>query len=430
MANLYNQNILIKIETILKGQEKIREATKNYQAMGGIFEGVTRQVVSGAAKQDAALTALARKQKFIAEQSNRMRINTNQVTKAMSSQGLVFDKLGNVTDRAGRSVTNVNRVMNKGASDTKRFKMELLSVMFFGMMLNRTLMGLIKTSLEWLGINEIVSLGLGLLFLPIAEFLLDYALGFLNWVTDLNEEEKKFYGTLVLVGIALSGALMLFGQIGLGLAGVAKLFGSAGTAATVATGKVAFFQTALRKTVGALVGVTITWAGFSYIRSGIEQGSLLKELTGILMMGIGLGVVGLTFAGVAGGLIGFTLGIGIGLIISWSIQQNKYESDLAKRMANKEYGTATAVEEVSRGFSPTGGQGTSIGAWTQPVVPDFKLNLNPGLMTSNKGSNFGQGTNVNLYNTYNISGVSSPNDVQEMIDLSNAKLTEDVRRSV
>ena len=71
------------------------------------------------------------------------------------------------------------------------FKMEMLGVMFFGMSLVRVFNGLIKTSLDWFGITEIMSTALGILFLPVAELVLEWALAFLEWVGNLTDRQKK-----------------------------------------------------------------------------------------------------------------------------------------------------------------------------------------------------------------------------------------------
>ena len=76
------------------------------------------------------------------------------------------------------------------------------------------------------------------------------------------------------------------------------------------------------------MGVAITIASISLISEGISEGSLAKELIGILGTGIGLGTVGAVF-GPGGAIIGFTLGVGIGLIIDWTIKQNNFK-DKAK----------------------------------------------------------------------------------------------------
>jgi len=356
-----------------------------------------------------------------------MRMNTEALGR--------YNKEGKQFTNRGARMANRFRMMTHGA---RGFRMEMLGVMFFGMAMQRVLFGLLKTSKEWTGVNEILSTALGVLFLPIAEKLLEWALKFLNWVDQLSEKEKKTIGWFVLVGGAVGTLLFLIGTLSLGIGSMILAFnfskvativgslGQVGASATAAATKVATLKSILGKTILVAVGISIAWAGFTYIKKGIDEGSLLKEIIGVLLMGIGLGTaggaLGLTLLGVSSGVIGFTLGIGIGLIISWTIQKNKYESDLAKRMAEKQFGTATAVEAVSRGFSPTGGQGTYMGVESTPTLSSFQnMNISSSLIGA------GRTGNVTVSPTYNIT-IPDKKEFEDMLERNNRDMVNEFRR--
>lgn len=140
------------------------------------------------------------------EEYKRAQTSYNGFTKAQRRQ------VG-MSSRAALGIRNATHGM-------RGFKMEMLGVMFFGMSMMRVLGGLLRTSLEWTGVTEIMTTALGLLFLPVALMLLDWALMFLQYIGEMSEEKKKWIGMIVLAGIALGTLLMVFGTLMLGIGSV------------------------------------------------------------------------------------------------------------------------------------------------------------------------------------------------------------------
>lgn len=106
------------------------------------------------------------------------------------------------------------------AHGMRGFRMEMLSVMFFGMAMQRFFMGLLKPALEASGIFQIFGAVLKIVFLPIALALLDVLLPIFNWFMNLPAPVKMAIGVVVLFGAILGTLLMMFGQITLGLGGL------------------------------------------------------------------------------------------------------------------------------------------------------------------------------------------------------------------
>lgn len=156
--------------------------------------------------------------------------------KNFNQQGYKFNTLGGRTANGLRKMTHGMR----------GFRMEMLGVMFFGMSLTRMMGGLMGKSLEWTGVMEVMSSALGILFLPIAMQLLDWALLFLDWVGTLTEEQKKLIGTIVLIVGAFGLLLTIIGTLALGIGSVIQVFGGFGGA----VGPLAAFG----KAVGAIFG--------------------------------------------------------------------------------------------------------------------------------------------------------------------------------
>ncbi|KKL26531.1 hypothetical protein LCGC14_2394380 [marine sediment metagenome] len=171
--------------------------------------------------------------------------------------------------------------------------------------------------------------------MPLAEELLNWAIAFLDWVQELSPAQKKWIGIITLTVVALGGLLMVVGQVALGLAGIAWLVGAKNIAIfreaiLSTTGKVGLLKTALGKIVFVAVGITIAWAGFKFIKTGIEEGSILKELGGIVGVGLGVGAIGLSIGGPWGAGIGFVLGITGAIFIDWMMG-----GDVGKSIAKK-----------------------------------------------------------------------------------------------
>ncbi len=104
------------------------------------------------------------------------------------------------------------------------FKAEFLSVMFFGMGLQRFFTGLLKPALQVTGVFELWASVLQVLFLPIALAILDFLLPWFEVLLNLSDATKLFIGKIVLLGAALGIFLFLLGTIALGIAGVILVF--------------------------------------------------------------------------------------------------------------------------------------------------------------------------------------------------------------
>ena len=224
-----------------------------------------------------------------------------------------YNKEGRKFNTTGARMANRFRMMTHGA---RGFRMEMLGVMFFGMALQRVFSGLIKTSLEWMGVTEIFSQTLGILFLPIAEVVLEWALKFLNFVLKLTETQKKAIGWFVLVGIAVGTLIFLIGTLALGIGSMILAFnfssiatiigdkgiGGMGKAAKNAATKVGNLKTKLG-TIAKYAGATVL---FGLALKDAAEGEFVAAL-GDVLMGAGL-IVGGPW-GIAMGVIGLTLKI-------------------------------------------------------------------------------------------------------------------------
>jgi hypothetical protein len=121
---------------------------------------------------------------------------------------------GRVFNSTGGKMGNQLRMLTHGM---RGFRMEMLGVMFFGMMLTQTISGLLKPAMDATGMFELWGTMLMVLFLPIMIALLPYLISFMEWVINLPEGVKIAIGVIAILLLLLGGFLFLLGSIALGI---------------------------------------------------------------------------------------------------------------------------------------------------------------------------------------------------------------------
>lgn len=205
------QKVQVMLEYITKGAEMFRRNSEKFN------KGIEAQ---------AALTESLTKTQKANTNSTNMNATANKgfggVMRMGMSEFKQFNEQGRKFSTIGGAMANRMRLATHGL---RGFRMEMLGVMFFGMAMQRVFSGLLKTSLTWVGVTEIMTTALGILFLPVALMILDWAIAFLGWVNQLTEAQKLFIGKMVLAGIAIGAFLFLVGTLALGLGSLIQVFG-------------------------------------------------------------------------------------------------------------------------------------------------------------------------------------------------------------
>jgi len=269
----FQLNNIVKITTLYKaiGLEKFsREARK-------VNEAITRKQ---RAMQDA--TKMGRRYRETIENNRIAQKGFFDVMRMDSETFGKYIRQNRKFETIGGRIAGTLRRITHGA---RGFRMEMLGIMFFGMTLNRTLMGLIKTSMDWTGVTEIFTQTLGILFLPVAELLLDWSLYFLKAVTNLTDKQKKWIGMLVLGGAILGGFIMVVGTLALGIGSLIMAFGA------LATPMMLFF--------GLIAGISGYFLFNAWLKNSAENVDKLREKM------VNFGVSGEMFDLVKEKLIGF-----------------------------------------------------------------------------------------------------------------------------
>ena len=402
--------------------------------------------------------------KYIAEN-----VSMGQVFRMNSEQFKNFNLSGAKINNTSARMANSFR---KGTQGLKGFRMEFLSVMFLGMFLQRTFTGLLKTSMEWVGVTEVMSMALGILFLPVAEMILTWALLFLDAVLSLTEGQKKLIGVIVLVGAALGGALFLFGTLALGIGGLIMAFGLLALPILLVVGALAALIAIILggAIFDSLIGetneleATMNGLDFDGIKTKISEGitKALNYLTEKLPVWLekGLELAQTVLDGIAQNWdkISDTMDKMITAITTW-IQNNStvlakigwdivkaitvgmidafgnffagLGESLGKRL--QERLSATSDLGLKGGIDIPGLPGRQLGGQVSPNTPYVVGERGPELFTPNTAGrispngSFGGGIVVNY--TINASGNNS-REMEELIKRNNIKLVSDLRRLV
>lgn len=182
------KNILVQIETIVKG-EKAKKALENIASEMGAIQESTKP--------------------FLAIQGN-----LNKLT-----QGYAQSLIDAVPPARtfGENLRNISQHMRK-------LTMSFLGVMFFGMMLQRTMFGLLEPALQATGMFELFQQVLVIFFLPIIEALLPYLLKLANWLINLPDSVKLAVGWFVLIVGVIGLFLSTIGSLLLGASSLLSLF--------------------------------------------------------------------------------------------------------------------------------------------------------------------------------------------------------------
>jgi len=187
--------------------------------------------------------------------NKQMGVDASAVGNAVKKLGWYVGEGGHMHEISTGAKIKDDTANKKIVNSTKRFRMELLSVMFFGMAVQRFFGALTKGSLEASGAMNVWSTITMLMGLPVAMKLTKRLLSLLGWWGKLDKETKKNISTFLWLGFVLGTLMLLYGTIGLGIQGM--------TAATVGWIKlgtgIKWIITLLKTWSGSSLGVIAGW---------------------------------------------------------------------------------------------------------------------------------------------------------------------------
>jgi len=217
-------------------------------------------------------------------------------------------------EKTGNILTRLVSRFRMSTHGLRGFRMELLSVMFFGKMVSSTLFGLLQPAAEAIGIFDLFRILLEVLFLPVMVAVLPYLLDIMDFFLKLDPNVQLAIGAIVLFGAIVFGILGFLAALRLGLGGlitdfglqgIAGAAGSATGAMTGLEGKLVAAEAATSGFGAKLLAFGMKVIGVSFIITGIAQAlsDTSKMVDSVLQIIAGAGFL-------VGGKTGAVVGIG------------------------------------------------------------------------------------------------------------------------
>lgn len=201
--NVVQQDIVVRIRALTTGF-KIGMASGNKSIRESVSEiNRLRKVSTEAPKQmDSLLKSTG---KLAGVGANLGNIFQNTVRRMGEAPG-AFRNFSTAANSFGQSISGTAR-------NLVRFRMEMLSVLFFGFALSAMMFGLVRPAGTLTGVFQLLGTILELFFLPVMLALLPVLLDILDWVISTPDEVKLLIGQIVLLAGVLGTGLALFGQM-------------------------------------------------------------------------------------------------------------------------------------------------------------------------------------------------------------------------
>lgn len=211
----------------------------------------------------------------------------------------------------------INKRFKNFSMGLKRFRAELLGVMFAGQGMANMFKGILQPAAQLAGIFEIMNLLLGVLFLPIMLLILPFLLKMMDFFLGLSENTQIFLGAIALLGVAFGTLLGFLGAIFLAFSAVLEIFGSTaiiGALEFVITSLAGIFTSVLLPILAivavAVLGFWLAWKeNFANIRDWVQ----------VIVEGIKQFFKGLKtfFGGVIDFIIGLFTGDTVKILDAW-----------------------------------------------------------------------------------------------------------------
>lgn len=204
-----------------------------------------------------------------------------------------MNKVNRTIVGTGAKLANRFRLMTHGL---RGFRMEMLSVMFFGLGMERFFAGLLQPALDLVGVFDLWNLTLAIGFLPTALQVNDVMLAIMNIFLGLPEPVQQFIGTSILLGEILGKLLFLFGALTLGLSGLIQGWVTFTTVVLPFLGWLALIS-------AGIIGLIILWKNWNSISAStkIIIAGLLIVLASLLMfispLAAGIVIIGVVIIG-------------------------------------------------------------------------------------------------------------------------------------
>lgn len=245
----------------------------------------------------------------MAKMAGNMSVSVDQLRQSLSQLNLVLKQNGQLySSITGKKIKNQTRAQQQLNQQTKRFRMELLSIMFFGMAIARMFGAMTAGSLEAAGAQSVWSTLTMMVGLPAAMKMTDWLLKLYAAYDKLPGPIHTVISWFMFIGQALATLLMGIGIFALGWLGLAKMvpwlgpaIAEVGTAINGVMTKFGGWAKVFTKIGGVL---SIVWGAFRAF------GGYMKKDWWKIISGVALAVAGI-IALVMGGWIPLAIGAAV-----------------------------------------------------------------------------------------------------------------------
>jgi hypothetical protein len=174
--------------------------------------------------------------------ADRLNITTGELKKRMDAAGLSVRKNGVWQNKYTGEVMKTTKATGILGKTMARFKMHLLSVMFFGMLLQRTFGNIMRagvtaftklmesndmlgTAVQRLGVHfEYLKFIIGSAINRFLEPLMPLIIRIISAISEWIQKHPKLTAILIIFGFILGFLLFMFGTLGLGIQGLTQAF--------------------------------------------------------------------------------------------------------------------------------------------------------------------------------------------------------------
>ena len=400
-------------------------------------------------------------------------LTESQFTNFLQNNNMELIKGVGVYDQLTGAVISQGQAVKLATIQSRRFKMEWLSIMFAGMALERVFSGIVKAQMSLYGITQLTADMWTVVMAPAMTLVSEGLYDIIDKIMQLPESTQMTIGLTVLGLETLGKVLGGIGQIYLAGMGLKTLFPKIATAIGAAGGGIM----GVFKTIGtALAGISTTfllvagivavvlagiylawkenfmgmkniltnlWEGVKTIFNGIAKviGGVLEVIVGLFTGDFEKVKEGLvkTFKGLANILIGIvnTVTNAVWAIVVGVI---RIVVGVIQTIANAIIWVGNAMSKLTGSIAQTKSVDwvSQLSNWTTPntTIPSFKTGgVMPytGMAYLHEGETIipkdKSGQNITLNVTNNIS-VSDKAEMEKLLKNNNIKLVEEVKRQI
>lgn len=439
-----------EIQIIIKAEDQFSETFKKLNLNLGNITNISNKMASGMGDIINTIKPVQQQLVSLSEALKHTSLSTKQWNMFLRDNSYSINAQGQLVDVLSGNIVKHEGVLRKAVAQTRRFKMEWLSVMFAGMALDRAFAGIINSQMQLYGITDLLASMWTTVMLPAMDLITPKLYKIIEMIMNLPSEVQTVIGISVLgldvlgktlgfiaqLYLAAQGIKMLFPEFGATIARVWAGIGLSTLAIVALIGWVVVAAISAWKNnflgfrdavIGVWEAVKSYFTGWAQFFKGIWTGivgfftmNTEKMKLGFSMMGEGIKNI---FKGIANFIINI-INTMVGLIISSLSQTVRLIGYLWNKVSNKKVTWYEDIVKMGSGKNlipsfATGG--------IMPYTGLAMVHAGEQIIPSNQvGSN---SNSIVISPVYNIN-VSDKSEIERLLKENNIKLVAEVQRQI